>query len=99
MSTGDAPSQQLIAACQELIRLCSAAEPDLKGITHRTVAQPALARLILKHANSARFGLRNPVTDVDRAVSLLGPSHVRELLEQLLRDRSRLRRLTREIRE
>jgi len=86
--------QDIASQCEELVRLSSDREPNLREIARRTSELPELAQLVVRRANSAKVGLRHRVNDVDHAIVLLGADRVRGLVKQLSLDTARLRALT-----
>jgi len=86
--------QDIAIRCEELFRMSSDREPNLREIARRTSEIPELAQLVVQRANSAKVGLRHRVNDVDHAVVLLGADRVRGLVRQLLFDTAKLRALT-----
>ncbi len=86
--------QDIAIRCEELFRLSSDGESNLREIARRTSEIPELAELVVQRANSAKVGLRHRVNDVDHAVVLLGADRVRGLVRQLMFDTARLRALS-----
>ncbi len=69
----------LPAAVSRLIAEAGRQEPDIDRLVHLISAEAAIAAKMVETVNSAMFGLRTPVTDVRRAVTVLGVKKVRSL--------------------
>ncbi len=69
----------LPAAVSSLIAEAGRKEPDLDRLVRLISAEAAIAAKMVETVNSAMFGLRTPVTDVRRAVTVLGVKKVRSL--------------------
>jgi len=55
-------------------------DAEMKVIAERILADPGLSVRVLRTVNSAAFGLRNEVTDLTQAVTLLGRARVEALV-------------------
>ena len=78
-----ATSDQLPSLPQVAVRIIELArepEPDFTEITETLRADPALASRILKTANSALFGLSQPVQSIEAAVPVLGLTMLRTIV-------------------
>ena len=76
-------SDQLPSLPQVVIRVIELArepEPDFAEITAALRADPALAARILRTANSALFGLSQPVQSIEAAVPVLGMTMLRTIV-------------------
>jgi putative nucleotidyltransferase with HDIG domain len=63
----------------ELVSMAISAESDLDRVLTVVQQDPVLAAIVLRMVNSAAFALSTEVTDLARAVVLLGSAHVRSL--------------------
>jgi len=62
-----------------LLKMFSDPEVGISDVVHVLQTDPALSGKILKAANTSQFGLRKPVSDLQRAVVLLGKKTVMAL--------------------
>lgn len=85
---------ELTARCREVFRLSDDAEPDLQQIARCAGEIPVLAQRLIRRVNSAGIGLRNRVSEVEQAVTLLGADRIRSVVEQLLQETARLQQLS-----
>ncbi len=69
----------LPAAVSRLIAEAGREEPDIDRLVRLISAEAAIAAKMVETVNSAMFGLRTPVTDVRRAVTVLGVKKVRSM--------------------
>ena len=76
-SVGPLPVMPSLA--DELLGLAVSPDADVKRIHAVVERDPVLTAMVLRLVNSASFALRNEVSDLGRAVILLGASHVRSL--------------------
>jgi HD-like signal output (HDOD) protein len=63
----------------ELVSMAISSESDLERVLTVVQQDPVLAAIVLRMVNSAAFALSSEVTDLARAVVLLGSAHVRSL--------------------
>lgn len=89
--------RDIATRCEELLRLSSGQEPNLREIARCTSEIPSLAQRVLQRANSARLGLRHRISDVDHAVVFLGADRVGGLVRQLLVDTANLHEVARSV--
>lgn len=61
----------------ELIRALHREDPDMNLIEEQFKRDPALSYQLIRHLNSAAFGLRSPITSVRRAITYLGQAGLR----------------------
>ncbi len=66
----------LPSSLAQVIQIQRAAEPDDKKLISIIEKDPALAIYVLQQVNSAYYGLRKQISDIRRAVTLLGPKRV-----------------------
>jgi len=85
---------ELAARCREVSRLSDDSEVDLQQIARCAQESPVLAQRLIRRANSASLGLRNRVSEVGQAVTVLGADRIRSVVEQLLQETARLQRLS-----
>ncbi len=71
------PSMPTVAI--RLLKMFSDPEVGISDVVYVLQTDPALSGKILKAANTSRFGLRKPVSDLQRAVVLLGKKTVMAL--------------------
>lgn len=76
---GDYELPSFSAAAVSTLRLIRE-DADMRVIAERILADPGLSVRVLRTVNSAAFGLRNQVTDLTQAVTLLGRSRVEALV-------------------
>jgi len=69
----------LPAAISRLLAEVNHPEPDIERLAKLISSSPGLAAKVIKTVNSALYGLRVPVDNVKRAVTLLGLEQVRTL--------------------
>jgi HD-like signal output (HDOD) protein len=65
---------------RRLKNIVSSPDYSLRDVTQAIVGDAGVAARVLRLVNSAYFGLRKPVTSLDRAVNLLGASTVSSLV-------------------
>jgi HD-like signal output (HDOD) protein len=70
----------LPAATARLVREVGADEPDLQCVSELITASPEIAAKVLQTVNSAYFGLPRPISNIMRAVTMLGLRKVRPLI-------------------
>ena len=63
----------------ELVAMAISSEGDLERVLSVVEQDPVLAAIVLRMVNSAAFALSSEVTELSRAVVLLGGAHVRSL--------------------
>jgi HD-like signal output (HDOD) protein len=63
----------------ELVSMAISSQSDLERVLTVVRQDPVLAAIVLRMVNSAAFALSSEVTDLARAVVLLGSAHVRSL--------------------
>jgi len=71
------PSLPTVAV--ELLRMFADPEVSISDVVYVLQTDPALSGKILKAANTSQFGMRRPVSDLQRAVVLLGKKSVMAL--------------------
>lgn len=76
---GDVEIPPLPAAVSRLVAEVNSAEPDIGRLAKLISSSPGLAAKVIKTVNSAFYGLRVPVDNVKRAVTLMGLEQVRSL--------------------
>lgn len=76
---GDVEIPPLPAALSRLVAEVNSAEPDIERLAKLISSSPGLAAKVIKTVNSAFYGLRVPVDNVKRAVTLMGLEQVRSL--------------------
>jgi two-component system, cell cycle response regulator len=69
----------LPAVAVQVLDLCQKPEPQIPAIAKVISNDPALAAKLLKMVNSPLFGLRNEITTVTHAISMLGLNSVRTM--------------------
>lgn len=70
LASDDLPSPGAVAL--ELLALTRSSDFGLDQVVRIVAADPAICARIIRVANSAAFGMRNPVASVGQAVSILG---------------------------
>jgi len=73
----DVPTLPIVA--QKLIELCKDDNADFGEFAQVIESDPGLASRILFVANSAYYGLRNKVTNLERAISTLGIGYIKSI--------------------
>src|SRR3984893_18479110 len=63
----------------ELVSMAISSEGDLERVLGVVEQDPVLAAIVFRMVNSSAFALSSEVTDLSRAVVLLGGAHVRSL--------------------
>jgi len=63
----------------ELVAMAMSSEGDLERVLAVVEQDPVLAAIVLRMVNSAAFALSTEITELSRAVVLLGGAHVRSL--------------------
>jgi len=63
----------------QLLRMFADPDVSISDVVHALQTDPALSGKILKAANTSQFGMRRPVSDLQRAVVLLGKKSVMAL--------------------
>jgi HD-like signal output (HDOD) protein len=63
----------------ELVAMAISSEGDLERVLAVVEQDPVLAAIVLRMVNSAAFALSSEITELSRAVVLLGGAHVRSL--------------------
>jgi len=63
----------------ELVAMAISSEGDLERVLTVVEQDPVLAAIVLRMVNSAAFALSSEITELSRAVVLLGGAHVRSL--------------------
>ncbi|OEU63165.1 MAG: hypothetical protein BA870_08615 [Desulfuromonadales bacterium C00003094] len=76
---GDVEIPPLPAAVSRLVAEVNSAEPDVERLAKLLSSSPGLAAKVIKTVNSSFYGLRVPVDNVKRAVTLMGLEQVRTL--------------------
>lgn len=76
---GDVEIPPLPAAVSRLVAEVNSAEPDIERLAKLISSSPGLAAKVIKTVNSAFYGLRVPVDNVKRAVTIMGLEQVRSL--------------------
>ncbi len=71
------PVLEMVAS--RLLQLCLDPEGDLRHIASELALDPSLTAEVLRLANSAAFGVRSPITTIDRAVAQLGSVRIRDI--------------------
>ena len=69
----------LPAAVNRLIAEINKTEPDIDKLVRLISSTTAIAAKVIKTVNSSLFSLRVPITDIKRAVTHLGLSHIRSI--------------------
>lgn len=69
----------LSSAVNQLIHEINKPAPDTDRLVDLIAAEPSIAAKVIQTVNSALFALRVPVSDIRRAVTVLGIKHVRSL--------------------
>ena len=69
---------QRIAAYDRVLRLLGEPTTRLESLERELLSCPELADSVLRAVNSSRSGLRNPVTTLQRAITMLGLRNLRE---------------------
>jgi len=69
----------LPAATAQLLDELRHPEPDVQRIIKVISSSPEITAKVLRMVNSSLFALRNPVTSVQQAVTLLGIRHIRSI--------------------
>lgn len=72
------PSLPTVAV--QLLQVFNDPDAPIQKITEIIQADPAITTKLLKAANSARYGMKGDVTDVRRAVAMLGKNNVTPLV-------------------
>ena len=70
----------LPTALAEVIKIQRAPTPDPEALVEIIEKDPALALYVLRQINSAYYGLRKEVSQINRAVTLLGSKKVCNLV-------------------
>lgn len=70
----------LPTALAEVIQIQRASTPDINRLVEIIEKDPALALYVLRQVNSAYYGLRKQVSQINRAVTLLGSKRVCNLV-------------------
>src|SRR5688572_16478530 len=78
LSCPNLPSLPAVAV--EVLALTSSPDVSLSAISRVVQNDPALATKLLKTVNSSFYGLQQPCSRVDRAMSLLGLQSVKALV-------------------
>lgn len=73
-------------SCSALHEQCSLGEPNLIEISRLASEHPYWKGLVLHLANSANFGLLQPVSRLNHAVAMLGARRIGRAVEHVLRD-------------
>ena len=78
----------------KVVELCQSMEPSISQVADVITTDPALAARLLRMSNSPMFGLRQPVSKVSHAISMLGLNAVRTMalslsLAQTMRGKQR----------
>ncbi len=69
----------LPAVAMKVVELCQSLEPSISQVAEVITTDPALAARVLRMSNSPMFGLRQPVSKVSHAISMLGLNTVRTM--------------------
>ena len=70
--------------CRHVYEMCLRDDAGPMDVAEYISRAPVLKRIFLAMSNSAIFGLRTPVTTVERAVLVLGTNRVRWIVDDLL---------------
>lgn len=76
--------QLIPAAATKLLRLTADEDADIRDLSKVIETEPALATQVLKTVNSSLFNFSHPINSIQRAVSILGFSDVRNTAIKLL---------------